>query len=192
MTSTVPVPAPERPRRTRGSAIAAVVIGVSIVLMVMMWVYAFVFAPSDGFYRVKDDAWRANAQQVCSAAQDQRIELADVDAGVITDPTPAQMRQRADLLDQATLIVESMLNEVVAYPVTTDRDQELLDVWEGHYRTLIEDRRAHTALLRAGANEPFVETVAGGGPVTNVITDFTSGNNIKACAPPADVGGEGF
>jgi hypothetical protein len=192
MTFTAPVPAPERPPRTRGSAIAAVVIGCSILLILAMWVYAFVFAPSEGFYRVQDDAWRANAQQVCAAAQQERIDLADVDDGVITDPTEAQMRQRADLVDQATLIVESMLNDVVAYPVTSDRDQELLDVWEGHYRTLIEDRRVYTAQLRSGVNEAFVETVVGGGPVTNVITDFTSGNNIKACAPPADVGGGGF
>jgi hypothetical protein len=169
-----------------------VAIGVSVVLILAMWVYAFVFAPSEGFYRVEDDAWRANAQQVCAAAQQERLELADVEGGVITDPTPAQMRQRADLVDQATLIIESMLNDVVAYPVATDRDQELLDVWEGHYRTLIEDRRAYTAQLRTGVNEAFVETVVGGGPVTNVITDFTSGNNIKDCAPPADVGGGGF
>jgi hypothetical protein len=189
---TATVPAPSRPPRTRGSSVAKVVIGVSVLLILAMWVYAFLLAPSDGFYRVKDDAWRANAQQVCAAAQQERIDLADVDDGIITDPTDAQMRRRADLVDQATLIVELMLNDVVAYPVSTDRDQELLDVWEGHYRTLIDDRREYTAQLRAGVNEPFVETVVGGGPVTNVITDFTSGNNIKACAPPADVGGGGF
>lgn len=192
MTATAPSPASpqvpgERPPRTAWQKVAFVLISIAVVGIAAMWVYAFVFASRDGIYRVDDDGWRENAQQICEAAQDERIALADTSEGVITDPTPEQMRQRADIVDQATDILERMLDEVVAYPLTDPRDLALRDTWEGHYRTLLEDRRAYTAQLREGVNEPFVETVVGGGPVTNVVTDFTSGNDIKACGPPADM-----
>jgi hypothetical protein len=189
MTATAPPPAapPERPPRTGWQKLAFVLISIAVLGIAAMWVYALVFASRDGLYRVDDDAWRENAQEICEAAQQKRIELADTSEGVITDPTPEQMRRRADLVDQATGILEDMLDEVVAYPLTEPRDIALQDTWEGHYRTLIEDRREYTAQLRAGVNEQFTETVVGGGPVTNVVTDFTSGNDIKACGPPADM-----
>jgi hypothetical protein len=198
MTATASAPSPPgpgaepQPPRSPMAKLAFVVISVAVVGIAAMWVYAFVFASRQGVYRIEDDAWRANAQQVCAAAQDQRLELADLSEGVITDPTAAQLAQRAGIIDQATDILEQMVDDVVAFPLTDDRDQQLETVWECHYRTLLQDRREHAEQLRSGSNDPFVETVVGGGPVTNVITDFTSGNDIKACGPPADMSSGGM
>jgi hypothetical protein len=189
---TQPVPSDERQPRSFWGKLAFVVIVLAVVGIGAMWVYAFGFASREGVYRVKDDAWRANAQQVCKAAQQQRVDLANTGDGVITDPTPAQMAERADLIDQATTILDQMVTDVAAYPLTDPRDIELMDVWEGHYRTLLENRRAYTEQLRQGINEPFVEALVGGGPVTNVITDFTSGNDIIDCGPPADMSSGGM
>lgn len=153
-----------------------------------MWVYAFLFAPSKGVYRVDDANWRAQAEKICTASNAERLALADTSGGFIADPTPAQMRQHAAVVDRATDILERMLNDVVAVPVPTDRDRLLIATFDKYYRTIIADRRTYTAALDAGRLVSYEETSVGGGPVTNVITDFTSGNDIKACVPPGELG----
>lgn len=167
-----------------------VLLGVICAGIAAMWVYAFVFAEKDGVYRVKNDQWRSSAQQICKSAQAERVALADTSEGYIANPTPEQMRERADIVDHATDILERMLNDVVALPLTTEHDRHAVDVWQGFFRILLDDRRAYTARLRAGDLVPYRESVVEGGPVTNVITDFTSGNNVKDCAPPGELNGD--
>ena len=155
-----------------------------------MWVYGFLFASRDPAYRIDDDAWRASAEQVCAAAEEERLQLIDVEDGYIANPTPEQMRQRADIVDRATDILEHELEQLLALPLATQRDRDLLAEYAGFYRTLLADRRAYTAELRAGVLEPYSETAVEGGPVTNVILDFTTMNGIKSCAPPGELGGD--
>ncbi len=156
--------------------------------LLAMWIYAFLFAPSKGVYRVDDANWRAQAETICTSADAERLALADTSGGYIANPTPAQMRQHAAVVDKATDILERMLDDVVAVPVTTDRDRLLIDTFEKYYRTIIADRRTYTAALDAGRLVSYEETSVDGGPVTNVVTDFTSGNDIKACVPPGELG----
>ena len=153
-----------------------------------MWVYAFLFAPSKGVYRVDDANWRTRAEQICTAANAERVQLADTSGGYIANPTPAQMRQRATVVNQATDILERMLDDVVAVPVPTDRDRLLIATFEKYYRVIIADRRTYTAALNEGRLVSYEETSVDGGPVTNVVTDFTSGNDVKACVPPGELG----
>lgn len=179
----------EQPRRKRPFVRALLTL--IVLLLVVMWVYAFVFASDKGVYRVESNEWRANADAVCKAATQERLQLADTSEGYIENPTNEQMLERADIVDKATDIVERQLDALMAFPVTSERDVELLASFEGFYRTLISDRRAYTARLREFKLEPYRETLLiKGGPVTNALTDFTSGNNIKACAPPGELGGD--
>jgi hypothetical protein len=180
-TGTTPT-APAQPRRWVRYLLATVVLGI-----VVMWVYAFVFAPREGVYRVSDDAWRTSAEAICAAAETERMQLADTGGGYIGDPTLEQMRQRAAIVDEATDVVEQMLDDVVALPLAGEKDRLRVAVFDEHYRMLLADRRAYAADLRAGDNRPFHESVVDGGPVTNVLTDFTSGNGIKSCAPPGEL-----
>jgi hypothetical protein len=158
------------------------------VLIAAMWAYAFLWAPSKGVYRVDDNHWRSEAQIICQAATVQRLQLVDTDQGFIAHPTNAQMIAHADVVDRATDILDKMLTDVVAVPVPTTRDQELIATFEKYYRVILSDRRAYTAKLRSFENANYEETSVDGGPVTNVVTDFTSGNNIKACVPPGELG----
>jgi hypothetical protein len=175
---------PVRPRRRW----VTWAIGASVLMMVVMWVYAFGFASKKGLYRVDSDAWRSNAQTVCSVAQTERAALANTQGGLITNPTDDQLRQHADLVDDATDILQRMVDDVVAFPVETSRDRDIIVAWEGHYRTLIADRRAYTDRARSLDWAPYSETLLEtGGPVSNIITDFTSGNDVKACAPPGEL-----
>lgn len=165
-------------------------LGALCVLMAAMWFYAFVLADDTGAYRVQDDQWRTAAREVCRAANAERVKLADTAEGYIAHPTNEQMLERADVVDKATDILERMLDDVVALPVATPRDRELIDVWAKYYRILIGDRRTYTANLRAFDLQPYHESSEAGGPVTNIITDFTSGNDIKTCVPPGELGGD--
>lgn len=190
MTATATTPNPQlKPGRTWVKALLAVL----LLLTASMWVYYFFFASEQGVYQLEDENWRLQAKPICQAAQDERAQLADTDEGYIENPTVEQMRQRADIVDQATDIVEQMLNDIVAIPVATENDQIRMDVFEENYRIILEDRRRYTASLRAGELVPYTETVVGGGPVSNVVTDFTAGvkgNDVPECSPPGELGGD--
>jgi len=164
------------------------VVIVVCLLIGAMWAYAFLWAPSKGVYRVDDGHWRSSAQSICQAATVERVKLIDTGGGFIARPTPEQMTQHANVVDTATDIIEKMLDDVVAVPVPTARDRELVATFEKYYRVIISDRRAYTANLRQFKVVPYEETSVNGGPVTNVVTDFTSGNDIKACVPPGELG----
>lgn len=162
-----------------------------VLVLVAMWVYVLFFAPKTGAYRVRDQAWRDKAQEICTEANARRVALANTTGGYIEHPTREQMIQRADIVDESTDILEQMLNDLAAIPVTTENDQLRIDTFEKYYRIILKDRREYTANLRNFKLTPYHETtIDKGGPVTDVVTDFTSGNNIKACVPPGELGGD--
>src|ERR1700712_3696710 len=101
-------PAPRKRRWLRALVI------VVCALIAVMWVYAFLWAPTKGVYRVDDNHWRSEAQTICTAATVQRLKLVDTDQGFIAHPTHEQMIQHADLVDNATDILDKMLDDVVA------------------------------------------------------------------------------
>lgn len=164
------------------------VVIVVCLLIGAMWSYAFLWAPSKGLYRVDDAQWRSSAQSICQAATVQRLKLVDTGGGFIAHPTHEQMIQHADIVESATDILEKMLDDVVAVPVPTERDRSLIATFDKYYRVILSDRRSYIANLRQFKVVPYEETSVDGGPVTNVVTDFTSGNNIKACVPPGELG----
>jgi hypothetical protein len=158
-----------------------------------MWVYYFFFASDKGIYQLDDKNWRVQAKPVCVTAYNDMLALTDTRGGFISNPTAAQMRQRADIVDRATDIVEAMLDHIVAIPVATDRDRQLLQVFADNYRIVIKDRRRYASSLRAGHLVKYSETLVAGGPVSNVVLDFTAGvkgNDVPDCSPPSELGGD--
>jgi hypothetical protein len=186
MIETLPEAAPAaKPRRWVRALLVLI-----CALIGAMWVYAFVFAPKQGVYFVTEKAWRTSAERICTAAERQRQGLADTNEGYISDPTHEQMTQRAEIVDKATDIIEAMLDDVAALPLASDDDRERVAVFVKYYRQIIADRRAYTARLRAFELAPYRETLVNGSPVTNTVTDFTSGNAIPHCTPPGELGGD--
>lgn len=164
-------------------------------LIAAMWVYAFVFAPKDGVYFVTDKNWRSSADQICTSVQQQRLALEDTTGGYISTPTHAQMIERADIVDKATNLLDGMVDDLQALPLagTGDKlvkDQARVGIFVKYYREIIGDRRLYTERLRAFDLEPYRETLVNGGPVTNVVIDFTTGNDITHCMPPGELGGD--
>lgn len=158
-----------------------------VLSLVTMWVYAFAFAPRDGVYRVSDSAWRTNANALCESSNAKRAELSDDAGGRITNPTDQQMRQHADLVEQATDIIDSTLDQIEALPLDSPRDREIVTAWLGFYRQLTGDRRLYIERFRNLDSRPFEESEVGGGPIGSVLIDFATGNGIDACLPPNDL-----
>lgn len=193
MSSPTPVldPTTESPRR--GRTWVKILLAALCAVMAWMWIYFFFFATEEGVYQIQDPTWRPQAKEICAAAQAERAKLADTSEGYITDPTPEQMARRAALADEATDIIEQMLTDIVAIPVDNEKDQIRLDFFEENYRIVIADRRRYAESLRNGELVNYTETVVGGGPVSNVVNDFTAGvkgNDIPECTPPGELGGE--
>jgi hypothetical protein len=159
-------------------------------LIAAMWVYAFVFAPKTGVYFVTDKAWRASADQLCQTAEQQRAALADTTQGYISDPTPAQMTQRADIVDRATDTLDNMLDGIEALPLTGTDDRQRVAVFVKYYRQILDDRRAYTGRLRVFDSGPYRESLVNASPVTNTVIDFTTGNAMPHCMPPGELGGD--
>lgn len=153
--------------------------------IVAMWVYAFGFASKEAAAHIDDKAWTERAEDICAAATDERDQL--VDTRKITEAGPDALLERAAIVDQATAILERMLDEVVAQRPASAEDQRLVDKWEGYYRTYIADRRAYTEQLRNGGENRFNETAIDDGPVSRLIDDFVQPNRMSSCASPKDL-----
>ena len=179
--------------RTRAGIWVKVFLVLCCAVIASMWVYYFFFATDRGVYQMEDKSWRVAAQKICAAASQEREALADTSGGYIAHPTREQMAQRADIVDRATDVLEQMLNDIVAIPVNNENDVARLQVFGENYRLVLSDRRRYTASLRKGELVPYSETVVAGGPVSNVVLDFTAGvkgNAVPECSPPGELGGD--
>ena len=187
------VPFADEPARPRTSAWVKAVLVLCCAVVASMWIYYFFFATDEGVYQLQDKSWRVAAEQVCSAASAEREALTDTSDGYIANPTDEQMVQRADIVDKATDILERMLDDLVAIPVDNEDDATRVEFFAENYRIVLADRRRYTASLRRFELVPYSEPVVGGGPVTNVVLDFTAGvkgNDVPECSPPGELGGD--
>ena len=116
---------------------------------------------------------------------DARLALADY--RTLADADPSMIRQRADIVDASTDILEDMLTEVVAVEPNDEKGQEIVPLWADDYRTYLQDRRNFADRLReTGENLSFYETEVGI-PISERIETFAGDNEMPACAPPRDL-----
>ena len=150
------------------------------------WIWALFFASKEAINKIGDRAWAERAEGICAAAEEQRLELA---VNVEFDPDdPTLLARHAALIDQATDIVERMLDDVVAVEPTDEKGAEIVPLWEADYRTFIQNRRDYTARLRDGDTAPFTETAVDGIPISEKIEQFAGDNEMDSCAPPHEQG----
>lgn len=159
---------------------------VGLLMFAAFWVWALFFASKDAINRIHDREWAARAEQICAAATVEREALADYTR--IDDATPDVIRQRADIVDAATDLLSTMLDEVMATPPADEKGQEIVPQWAGDYRTYLGDRRAFADELRStGENLAFYETAADGIPISEKVSTFAADNEMPSCAPPHDL-----
>jgi hypothetical protein len=176
-----PAPTEEARRRSPWRYVLAVV----VVLFTAFWIWALFFASKEAVNKIGDSAWAARAQQICTAAKAERVQLADLRR--IDPDDRAMLAERAGVIDRATDIVERMLDDVVAVAPTDAKGQAIVPLWAADYRTYIQDRRAYADTLRGGENPPFAETAVDGIPISDKLTVFAGDNRMPDCAPPVDL-----
>jgi hypothetical protein len=182
-TATPPsAPAATSPRRSFWRFVILAV----VLLFAAFWIWALFFASKEAVNKIGDRAWAARAEQICTAAEAERLQLADLRKVDATDR--AMLAERARLIDKATDVIERMLDEVVAVAPIDRKGQGIVPLWTADYRTYIQDRRQYTDTLRAGKNPPFAETAVDSIPISDKLTVFAGDNEMPSCAPPVDLG----
>lgn len=169
-----------RPRRWVRPILVAVSLGIAA-----LWVYALFFASKEAVGRVDDRAWAERGEAICRTANDARAELADTRR--IEEAGPDALAERADIIDEATDIVDAMIDDLEAVRPTGPDDPALVERWTAFYRQLVDDRRAYAEVLRTGENEPFREAAEDGAPISEWINDFAVVNEMTACSAPLDL-----
>ena len=158
---------------------------VAVAGLAVFWVWALFFASKEAVNKIGDLDWAVRAESICDSATAERSEL--LDERVVDGDDPAMLAERAAIVDRATDIVETMLDEVVAVTPSDDKGMAIVPQWEADYRTYLENRRAFTDRLRAGENEPFTETAVDGIPISEKLEQFAGDNEMPSCAPPRDL-----
>jgi hypothetical protein len=174
------IEAPPRRQRFWRTVILLAVAGLAA-----FWVWALFFASKEAVNKIDDREWTQRAEDICSAAQAQRAEL--IDERRLDPSDPAMLAERATIVDEATDIVETMLDDVVAVAPNDDKGMAIVPQWEADYRTYLDNRRAFTDRLRAGENEPFRETAVDGIPISDKLEQFAGDNEMPSCGPPRDL-----
>lgn len=174
-------PSPTPRRRWLFALLTVVVLSI-----VAFWIWALFFPPTkQSVAKVSDEAWASRAEDICREANVARDQLADLRR--VDESGANALVERADLIDQATDIVEVMLDDVMAQPLSLDEDRQIAEKWQGMYATLIADRRIYTDDLRQGKNGAFPESAYDGMPISDFINDFTVANRMKSCSAPLDL-----
>jgi hypothetical protein len=169
----------------RGRRAGRVLVIGAIVVFAVFWIWALFFASKEAVNKIGDGAWAARAQARCEQAAQERIALADPRRVDVDDP--AMLRERADIVDQATDTLVRMLDDLVADVPADAKGRAIVPDWVADYRRYVEDRREYAGELRAGDNVPFRETAVDGIPISERIETFAGDNEMPACAPPHDL-----
>ena len=176
--------APDTPLGWRqiGARIAVLTV---MVAFAAFWTWALFFASKEAVNRIGDVEWAERAEAVCKDWNERRLELADYRQ--IREGGADLIRERADIIDRATDMIESMIAEVNAVRPSDEKGRAIVPLWTDEYATYIEDRRRYAAELRAtGANLPFYETMSEV-PLSERLETFAGDNRMDACAPPRDL-----
>jgi hypothetical protein len=149
------------------------------------WTWALFFASKEAVNRIGDVAWAERAQVVCENWNERRLELADYRQ--IRDGGADLIRERADIVDRATDMIEAMLAEVTAVRPNDAKGRAIVPLWADEYAVYISDRRRYAEDLRTtGENLPFYETMSEV-PLSERLETFAGDNRMDACAPPRDL-----
>ena len=169
------------------STITRVALTTVVLVFAAFWIWALFFASKEAVNKIDDRGWAARAESICTTANEARLELSDY-RSIVGDDVEELIRERADIIDRATDIIEDMLDDVVAVTPTDEKGQAIVPLWEEEYREYLGARRDFADdLRRTGENLPFYEPGVDGLPISERLETFAGDNEMSACAPPRDL-----
>jgi len=156
---------------------------VTMVAIAVFWAVVFLGIPKkENPDRLDDRAFVERTITRCDGLLEDLGELPN--AAFVESAT-----DRADVLDDATDLVEAMVDAIEADAPTTGDDAISLDGWIGDWRTYIENRRDYADRLRVDPEARLLlDQSLGGDSVDKPIEVFADVNDMPTCATPGDVG----
>jgi hypothetical protein len=153
-----------------------------VVAMGVLWIYAFFLAPAGNPDRMEDRSWPEAAQVRCLAAR----------ADIALLPTARQAEspaERATDLDEATVIIRDLVNDLAMIPGGTDHDRSLVAFWIADWEIYLADRLTHANRLRSdGDVKPLLTALpSGSGSFLERMNGFARVNDFEACLDPGDM-----
>jgi len=155
----------------------------AVVTMVIFWIWIFSGVPGrkNPDY-LQDRAYAESLEAQCQTLLDDLAEL----------PNAADMTtqaERADVLDDANVLVGQFIDQVEADAPTTGDAAISMKGWIADWRVYLEDREDYAERLRTEENAQMLLSRSKlGDSVDKTIQIFTQVNDIKACDTPGDVG----
>lgn len=182
-TRTAPAPDSLEPQ----SALSKVLWGLAVVVvlsMVLFWIWIFAGGPK-----------RANPDRLDDRVYVERTEtrcrqlLTDLKALPPAEKA-ATASERADVLDQANVMVAAMVDDIEADAPTTGDDGVSLKKWFVDWRTYLADREDYADRLHRDPNAKLLvtENPELKDSVDRTIQIFADVNDMGDCATPGDVG----
>ena len=160
------------------------VLGVlTMVLIAVFWaaVFAGIFK-RDNFDRLDDRAFVARTEARCDTLLEDLAELPN--GSFIEDPV-----ERARVLDEATDLVEAMVDAIDADAPTAGDDGKSVRGWIADWRAYVANRRDYADRLRVDPEARLLlDQSLGGDSVDKPIEIFADVNDMPTCATPGDVG----
>jgi hypothetical protein len=150
-----------------------------------MWIAALFFSDITPRNLLDDKAWAARQQVRCEKVVDRIDEFASAEI-IVTMTSP---QQRAVLVQRANPIVDQLVADIAADPVTgSERHRAFVSLWLDDYRIYNQSRHDYAEKLAAGQDTAFASrTDAKGKPITDKIDQFARVNNMLSCQVPGDV-----
>jgi hypothetical protein len=157
---------------------------VCVVGLTAMWAYALSgVAGRDVAGRLDDKTFGPRAEPVCNEA------MAVVDGLPKGFETP-EPTDRADVIDEGTARLRTMVAELEALPRPDGDDASMISQWLVDWTTFLDNRDDFTSRLRTDRNARFYVTQREEDKrqITAALDRFAGINNMPSCETPGDVG----
>ena len=154
-----------------------------ILALIVFWYWAFVLYEAPGNPdRLQDRSWVAAAEQRCS----RMVAAVDELPAAAKSLSPAH---RADVLDEATQLVDRLVADLRVGPGGTDDELVLVGGWLGDWDIYLSDRRVHAERLRTeGDVRPYLTALpSGAGSHVERMNGFARVNDMESCLDPGDL-----
>lgn len=163
-------------------SIGRVLTVLTVLGLVVFWIWILSGAPSrDNPDRIDDRAFLTTMRDRCTVANKAINHLTPA----AESPTAAE---RADVVDQATAILDRLIDRIEADAPRTGDDAVRFRGWIRDWRTYLANRRDYTRRLRANPSARLLLDVnKAHDSVDRAITNFADINDSPTCEAPGDV-----
>ena len=167
----------------RTNTILKAIMVMAILGMVAFWAWIFAGGPTKANPDFLGD--RAYAARTATRCQRMVDEINRLPPAATSHTAP----QRAAVVDQATAIITSTVDEIEATAPRSGDDALRLHGWIADWRTYLRDRRDYTVRLRQKPRAQLLfDKNPAGDPIDQPIKEFADVNDIPSCDPPGDIG----